>query len=105
MTWPGHGIAMTGHGQAMAFAMAWQWIGHEQAILGQKVDMDQKIRKIKVRRMEFSIVEHLSGPCGTIFCLVKGPQLNSGQRFERCVEFTDFHEKSRATLVASIYAV
>ena len=48
---------------------------------GPRVNLDQKMMKknIKVLRMEFSIVEKLSGPQESIFSLVvlRGPQLNT----------------------------
>ena len=36
--------------------------------------------KVKVLRMEFSIVEKLSGPQESIFSLFRGPQLHSGEK-------------------------
>ena len=38
--------------------------------------------KVKVLRMEFSIVENLSGLQESIFSLFRGPQLNSRTKFK-----------------------
>ena len=49
--------------------------------------------KVKVLRMEFSIVENLSGLQESIFNLSRGPQLNFGEKSEswwNFIEFTDF---------------
>ena len=49
--------------------------------------------KVKVLRMEFSIVENLSGLHQSIFNLSRGPQLHFGEKFKNWSNFikvTDF---------------
>ena len=49
--------------------------------------------KVKVLRMEFSIVENLSGPQESIFNLSRSPQLHFGKKFKKLsnfIKFTDF---------------
>ena len=41
-------------------------------------------QKVKVLRMEFSIVESLSGPQESIFSLFRGSQLHSGEKSKTC---------------------
>ena len=41
--------------------------------------------KVKVLRMEFSIVENLSGLQESIFNLSRGPQLHFGEKFEKYI--------------------
>ena len=53
----------------------------------------QNDQKIKVLRMEFSIVENLSGPQGSIFILFRGPYLNSrtkSKKYSNFIKFPDF---------------
>ena len=44
--------------------------------------------QVKVLRMEFSIVENLSGPQESIFSLSRGPQLNCGKKNHKLVELS-----------------
>ena len=49
--------------------------------------------KVKVLRMEFSIVENLSGLQESIFNLSRGPQLHFGEKSKKLsnfIKFTDF---------------
>ena len=49
--------------------------------------------KVKVLRMEFSIVENLSGLQESIFNLSRGPQLHFGEKsknWSNFIKFTDF---------------
>ena len=49
--------------------------------------------KVKVLRMEFSIVENLSGPQESIFSISRGPQLHFGEKSKKLsnfIKFTDF---------------
>ena len=51
------------------------------------------IKKVKVLRMEFSIVENLSGPQESIFNPSRGPQLHFGEKsktWSNFIKFTDF---------------
>ena len=43
--------------------------------------------KVKVLRMEFSIVENLSGLQESIFNLSRGPQLHFGEKNKQMIEF------------------
>ena len=43
--------------------------------------------KVKVLRMEFSIVENLSGLPEIIFSLSRGPQLHFGEKSKKMFEF------------------
>ena len=55
---------------------------------GSKID-----EKVKVLRMEFSIVENLSGLQESIFNLSRGPQLHFGEKsknWSNFIKFTDF---------------
>ena len=62
LAWPGTG---DGLGQ-----------GGVEAEMGQGTILVKKIEKIKVLRMEFSIVENLSGPQESVFNLSRGLQLH-----------------------------
>ena len=44
--------------------------------------------KVKVLRMEFSIVENHSGPQESIFGLFRGPRLNSHTKITKFVKFS-----------------
>ena len=44
----------------------------------------QNDEKVKVLRMEFSIVESLSGLQESIFSLFRSPQLNSHEKYKKC---------------------
>ena len=46
--------------------------------------------KVKVLRMEFSIVENLSGLQESIFSLSRGPQLHFGEKIENWSNFIKF---------------
>ena len=43
--------------------------------------------KVKVLRMEFSIVENLSGLQENVFSLSRGPQLHFGEKIQNMIEF------------------
>ena len=50
----------------------------------------QNDEKVKVLRMEFSMVENLSGLQESLFNLSRGPQLHSGEKFKNWSNFIKF---------------
>ena len=46
--------------------------------------------KVKVLRMEFSVVEKLSGPQESIFSRSRSPQLHFGKKMSNYIKFMDF---------------
>ena len=53
----------------------------------------KKYEKVKALRMEFSIVENLSGLQESVFSLSRGPQVHFGEKSKKCsnfIKFTDF---------------
>ena len=50
----------------------------------------ENYEKVKVLRMEFSIVENLSGLQESIFNLSRGPQVNFGEKSKSCSNFIKF---------------
>ena len=68
MAWPGPQEGLGQGGPRLKWAKGRFWSKNDE--------------KVKVLKMEFSIVESLGGPCGNIFSLFRGPQLNSRKKIK-----------------------
>ena len=84
-------------GSSLASGLArtpgWPWPRVAKAEMGQGSIWVQNDEKVKVLRMEFSIVENLSGLQESIFNLSRGPQLHFGEKSKNLsnfIKFTDF---------------
>ena len=67
-----------------------------------KIGDPKNDEKIKVHRMEFSIVESLSGLQESMFSLFRSPQLHSGEKPENCLIFLKFIDFSPFALFARV---
>ena len=84
-------------GSRLVNGLAWPpggpWPRGAKAEVGQGSIWVQNDEKVKVLRMEFSIVENLSGLQESIFNLSRGPQLHfreKSKNWSNFIKFTDF---------------
>ena len=78
-------------GSSLASGLAWPQDGLGQGWLRLKWAKSRFVsrndEKVKVLRMEFSIVENLSGLQESIFNLSRGPQVNFGEKLKKNIQF------------------
>ena len=83
------GVQLSGlqPGQRPGLAPGGPWPRGAKAEMGQGSIWVKNDEKVKVLRMEFSIVENLTGLQESIFSLSRGPQVHFDEKSKKTVEF------------------